>query len=100
MASYSSNNKVIASFFCLLASKPYGLKPLIIGEKGKTIVVKPQIVVSILYDEIQRSPSYSSGFALRFPRVVTLRTDRTPMDVASLEDLENIACGFSLFARR
>ncbi|MCJ7698520.1 MAG: hypothetical protein MUO73_09360, partial [Thermoplasmata archaeon] len=43
------------------------LKPLIIKEHGRTAEIKPKIVVTILYQNIQRSPSYSSGFALRFP---------------------------------
>jgi DNA ligase-1 len=64
------------------------LKPLIIGEKGKEVKVKPKIVVSVIYQNIQRSPSYSSGFALRFPRIVRYRPDRHIHDIATLEDIE------------
>ena len=56
------------------------LKPLIIEENGKEIRVKPQIVVEIAYEEIQKSPNYSSGYALRFPRVIRLREDRREPD--------------------
>ena len=52
------------------------LKPLIISEKGKEVRVKPKILVEVAYEEIQTSPSYSSGYALRFPRVLRLREDK------------------------
>jgi DNA ligase-1 len=64
------------------------LKPLIIKEKGKIVEVKPKIVVSVTYQEIQRSPNYKSGFALRFPRFTSLRPDRHTHDIASLEEVE------------
>ena len=56
------------------------LKPLIIEEKGKYVKVKPKIIVEIAYQEIQKSPSYSSGFGLRFPRVIRLRPDKDNAD--------------------
>jgi DNA ligase-1 len=64
------------------------LKPLIREEKGRQVSIKPKIVVSITYQEIQKSPTYSSGFALRFPRFTALRPDRDTYDIASIEDIE------------
>ncbi len=64
------------------------LKPLIISEEGKNVKVKPRIVVSVHYQEIQKSPTYNSGFALRFPRITALRTDRNTFDIATLKDIE------------
>src|SRR3989344_8222533 len=52
------------------------LQPLIIEDKGKTVKVTPKIVVEVDYEEIQKSPTNSSGYALRFPRVVNLREDK------------------------
>jgi len=66
------------------------LKPLIKKQEGKEVTVKPKIVISLKFDEIQKSPSYSSGYALRFPRVVSLRGDRSTEDILSLEELEDI----------
>jgi len=66
------------------------LKPLIVEEKGREVKVKPNVVVSILFDEIQKSPSYSSGYALRFPRFVVLREDRSPEDIISVDELEDL----------
>ena len=69
------------------------LKPLIIGEKGKTVRVKPEIVLMIAYEEIQKSPTYSSGFALRFPRVLTIRNDKPVEEIASIEDIYDLYDG-------
>lgn len=51
------------------------LKPLIISEKSRNVQIKPRIVVEIDYEEIQESPTYSSGYALRFPRIKGIRYD-------------------------
>lgn len=50
------------------------LKPLIIEEKGKTVKVKPKIIIEVEFEEIQKSPNYESGMALRFPRYIRDRT--------------------------
>jgi DNA ligase-1 len=64
------------------------LKHLIISEKGREVEVKPKIVITITYQEVQKSPSYSSGYALRFPRFTTLRIDRDVDDIATLKEIE------------
>ncbi len=61
------------------------LKPLIKEQKGKYVTVKPKIIFEIAYDEVQASPTYSSGFALRFPRVVKIRNDLGFNDVDSID---------------
>jgi len=66
------------------------LKPLIKKETGREVTLKPKIVVSLRHEEIQKSPSYSSGFALRFPRFVALREDRSTDDIVSLEEVEDM----------
>jgi len=64
------------------------LKPLVIKEKGKNVSVKPKIVVAVTYQEIQKSPTYSSGYALRFPRITSLRPDRGIHDVATISEVK------------
>ncbi|MEK6913857.1 MAG: ATP-dependent DNA ligase [Nanoarchaeota archaeon] len=64
------------------------VKPLIIEEKGKDVKIKPKIILSITYQEIQKSPTYSSGFALRFPRFVNLRPDKPLSEITSLKEIE------------
>ena len=67
------------------------LKPLAIEEKGDFVRVKPKVVVSVNYQNIQESPSYDSGYALRFPRITHYRPDRRIDDIATLEDIKRAA---------
>jgi DNA ligase 1 len=64
------------------------LTPLVIKEKGKTVEIKPKVVVSVTYQEIQKSPNYNSGFALRFPRLAALRVDKHLSEIATLKEIE------------
>ncbi|MBN2052878.1 ATP-dependent DNA ligase [Candidatus Woesearchaeota archaeon] len=66
------------------------LKPLIISEEGKVARIKPKIIIEINYEEIQKSPSYSSGYALRFPRFVRLREDKALSDISDLDLVEEL----------
>jgi len=64
------------------------LKKLVIEEKGRSVKVKPKIVLEVVYQNIQKSPTYSSGYALRFPRVHRLRLDKGVSDINTLKDVE------------
>ena len=64
------------------------LQPLIISEKSNVVKVKPKVVVSVTYQNIQHSPTYSSGFAMRFPRITHYRPERGTSDIATLEDIK------------
>lgn len=64
------------------------LKPLITEEKGKTVKIKPKIVISVTYQEIQKSPNYNSGWALRFPRFTAIRPDKPLSEITTLEEIE------------
>jgi len=64
------------------------IKPIIEKEDGKRIYIKPLIIVAITYQEIQKSPNYNSGWALRFPRITTLREDKPLSEISGLEDIE------------
>jgi len=67
------------------------LRPLIENEKGKEVTVKAKIVVEIGYSEIQKSPTYESGFALRFPRLIRLRTmDKSPEQASTLNYIQKL----------
>jgi DNA ligase-1 len=54
------------------------LQQLKTHENSDTVFVKPQLVVEVAYNEIQRSPHYNSKFALRFARIKHIREDKTP----------------------
>ncbi len=64
------------------------LKPLILEEHGREVVLKPGVVVTVVYQNIQRSPTYASGYALRFPRLTRMRPDRGVKDIAFLKEVE------------
>ena len=64
------------------------LKPLIIEEKGKTVKVKPKIIIEVEFEEIQKSPNYESGMALRFPRMKSIREEKLePDDIKRVKKL-------------
>lgn len=54
---------------------------------GRFQLVKPELVIEVAFEAIQQSPRHKSGFALRFPRILRLRTDKTPADINTLEDV-------------
>ena len=69
------------------------LEKLLIETKGRRIKVRPEIVVTVQYQNVQKSPTYSSGYALRFPRIIRLRKDRGAEDIATVKEVEEEAGG-------
>jgi DNA ligase-1 len=67
------------------------LKKIIISEDGKHIQSKPELIITVGYQNIQASPTYTSGYAMRFPRMVVLRPDKSLKDIATLDDVKNEA---------
>src|SRR5438445_516584 len=49
---------------------------LAVSDDGYTVRVRPEVVVEVAYNEIQKSPTYRSGMALRFARITRIRDDR------------------------
>jgi DNA ligase-1 len=66
------------------------LKELQVGDDGYTVTVRPEVVVEVAFNEIQRSPQYSSGFALRFARIVRVRDDKSPQQATTLAELKSL----------
>ncbi|MFB6124491.1 MAG: ATP-dependent DNA ligase LigA [Halanaeroarchaeum sp.] len=60
-------------------------------ERGQTVEVEPAVVFEVGFEEIQRSPTYSSGYALRFPRFLGVRDDKDVADADSLERVKRLA---------
>ena len=65
-----------------------GLQALRVDDDGYTVTVRPEVVVEVTYNEIQRSPQYSSGFALRFARINRIRDDKGPAQITTLAELQ------------
>ena len=55
-----------------------------------SVYVKPEIVVEVAYNEIQKSPHYKSGFALRFARITRIRDDKSPQQADSMGRLREL----------
>jgi DNA ligase-1 len=61
------------------------LQELVRGRDGQLLDLRPAVVLEIEYEEIQDSPEYDSGYALRFPRFLGVREDLDPVEADSLE---------------
>jgi DNA ligase-1 len=66
------------------------LKELIVKEEPHRVIVIPKIVVEVAYNEIQKSPKYDCGMALRFARITRIRDDKTPEDADTIERVTEI----------
>jgi len=63
---------------------------LVVAEDGKEIGFQPSVVFEVGYEEIQMSPEYGSGYALRFPRFVRVRDDKDAEDADCVEKVERL----------
>lgn len=75
----------------MLAWQTQELLRLEIGRDSYTVYVKPELVVEIAFNEIQASPRYASGLALRFARVKRYRTDKTAAEADTFETVQRLA---------
>lgn len=66
------------------------LQELEVSSSRGVVTVHPEIVVEVLVSELQKSPTYESGIALRFARIVRIRDDRGSFDITSLNELEEM----------
>jgi DNA ligase-1 len=69
------------------------LLSLAMGRDDGTVYVRPELVVEIALNEIQESPVYPGGFALRFARVKRYRTDKTAADADTIRTVRALAAG-------
>jgi len=66
------------------------LQALKTRESKWTLHVKPEIVVEVAHNEVQKSPRYKSGFALRFARIAKFRDDKTPEEADTIQRLRKL----------
>jgi len=67
------------------------LKPLKISEENGITKFSPEIILEVEYQEIQPSTTYDSGYALRFPRILRLREDKTLDEINTITDMDNFS---------
>ncbi|MGA5518433.1 ATP-dependent DNA ligase [Streptomyces pseudogriseolus] len=63
------------------------LREIAVDESGYTVTVRPELVVEIAYDGLQRSSRYPAGVTLRFARVIRYREDKRPEEADTVETL-------------
>jgi DNA ligase 1 len=66
------------------------LRSIMIRDDGYGIVVKPELILEISFDSIQKSDRHDSGFALRFPRIKNIRSDKNVTDIDTLQKVRRI----------
>ena len=64
-----------------------------IKDFGRVRLVEPQIVLEVTFDIVQPSERHKSGYALRFPRIVRIRDDKTVAEIDTLETVRRLAEG-------
>ncbi len=60
---------------------------------GRVRTVEPQIVLEVTFDRVQESKRHKSGYALRFPRILRLRNDKTVADIDTLDAVRKLVAG-------
>jgi DNA ligase-1 len=75
----------------MLEWQTHELLKLEIGRDSYTVHVEPKLVVEIAFNEIQVSPRYASGLALRFARVKRYRTDKTAAEADTFEMVQRLS---------
>jgi DNA ligase 1 len=91
----NSQLKIIGKAYSGLTDKEIStitekLKSIMIKDDGYKIAVKSEIILEISFDSIQKSDRHDSGFALRFPRIKNIRSDKNITDIDTLQKVRHI----------
>ncbi|MGP3667842.1 MAG: ATP-dependent DNA ligase [Candidatus Bathyarchaeota archaeon] len=85
----------VAKAYCGLTDKEIEemtklFKSITVKDEGRKLIVQPKIVVEVAFGEVQKSPSYPSGYSLRFPRIKKIRWDKTPEEIDTINRIKEI----------
>jgi DNA ligase-1 len=61
-----------------------------VEDQGFRLIVEPKIVLEVAFNNMMRSDRHQSGYALRFPRIVRIRTDKPPAEADTIERVREI----------
>lgn len=75
------SDEMLAELYTLFSDR-------VISTTGKDVLFEPGIIFEVGYSEIQKSPNYESGFALRFPRFIRLRDDKRMDEIETVASIE------------
>jgi DNA ligase-1 len=73
----------------MLAWQTKKLLELEVARDDYVVFVRPELVVEIAFNDIQASPQYPGGVALRFARVKRYRTDKSPAETDTIETVRS-----------
>lgn len=79
----------------MLAWQTARFRELEVADDGWTVTLRPEQVVEIAFDGVQRSTRYPGGLALRFARVLRYRDDKTPGEADMIGTVRALAAGGS-----
>ncbi len=65
----------------------------IVEDQGFRLIVEPKIVLEVAFNNMMRSDRHESGYALRFPRIVRLRPDKSPEEADTIDRVKEIYDG-------
>jgi DNA ligase-1 len=74
----------------LLTWQTEQLRARAISDDGQVVAVRPELVVEIALDGVQRSTRYAGGVALRFARVKRYRDDKSPAEADTIDDVRSM----------
>ena len=57
---------------------------------GKVVLVRPEVVLEVAFDGVQKSPRHKSGYALRFPRILRWRRDKRTDESDTLDRVKEL----------
>jgi DNA ligase-1 len=61
-----------------------------VEDQGFRRIVEPKVVLEVAFNNMMKSDRHESGYALRFPRIVRLRPDKSPEDADTLQRAKDI----------
>jgi DNA ligase-1 len=61
-----------------------------LDDQGFRRTVDPQMVIEVAFNNVMRSDRHESGYALRFPRILRIRADKSPAEIDTLETVREI----------
>ncbi|MGH7515396.1 MAG: ATP-dependent DNA ligase [Gemmatimonadales bacterium] len=74
----------------MLAWQTARLQELEVARDGPTVYVRPEVVVEVAFNDLQASPQYPGGLALRFARIKGYRPDKSAADADTIDTLREI----------
>src|SRR5947209_5025108 len=70
-------------------------KSITLEDYGRFRLVQPEVVLEVAFDAIMESGRHNSGYALRFPRIKRIRTDKTPREIDTLDNVGRMHRAFT-----